>query len=73
MWLPALCTVTELKDKWSLLKRATAKKKDDMKKTGGGKGIPTPLYDDAVVAILGDNTTVVDGIQSKSISSHFKI
>lgn len=59
----AIRTVPELKDKWGLLKRATTHKKADVHKTGGGKGLPAPEYEDIVVSILGDNTSLINGIE----------
>ncbi|XP_025108701.1 myb-related transcription factor, partner of profilin-like [Pomacea canaliculata] len=65
----AVRTVAEIKDKWGLLKRTTLQKKRDAYKTGGGKGMPPPEYEDTVVAILGNNTSLINGIAGNATDS----
>ena len=60
----ALRSVVELK-KWGSLKRRVKDRVRDQKMTGGGRPLPAATYEDLVVAIIGEESLIFDGINGK--------
>ena len=61
----AIRSTIEVKKKWSDIKRAALKHASETKypKTGGGPPVHKPWFVDAVLDILGDETSLIEGIQ----------
>ena len=61
----ALRSIVELKEKWGSLKRGVKDRVRDQKVTGGGRPLPAASYEDLVVAIIGEDSPIFDGINGK--------
>ena len=60
-------SVTDVRKKWTDLKRAALKASGEAKrpKTGGGPKVEPPWFTETVLDVLGDDTTLVNGIDGE--------
>ena len=61
----------EVKDKWRSLKGAVLNKQRQRSKTGGGPKEKTLPYEDLILTIIGENSTLYTGIDGKFTPTSF--
>ena len=61
----------EVKDKWRSLKGAVLNKQRQRSKTGGGPEEKTLPYEEMILAIIGENSTLYTGIDGKFTPTSF--
>ena len=69
----AVRSTVEVKKKWSDIKRAALKHASETKypKTGGRPPVHKPWFVDAVLGILGDETSLIEGIQGALLLNRY--
>ena len=60
--------VAQVKKRWKDMKQAVLERQRKSTATGGGGPLPEVPYEELVLAILGANTNLVDGIEGKGDS-----
>ncbi|KAL8610446.1 hypothetical protein ACOMHN_035163 [Nucella lapillus] len=61
-------TPEQIKKRWKDVKQAVIKRKQQLAETGGGPPPPPLPFEDAVLAVIGDNTCLATGIPGVSKS-----